>query len=121
MWYPQKGSIANGSRRSWPTAPAAAAVVSEAIVAPTKTPCSHERASYTSGTVAARRPPKRIAEIGTPRGSSHSGAIDGHCAAGTVKRALGGAGGRRLWGVQCEPSQSISSGGGSGVMPSHHA
>ena len=45
MWYPQNGSIANGSRRSLPTAPAAAAVVSEAIVAPTNTPCSHERAS----------------------------------------------------------------------------
>ena len=107
MWYPQKGSIANGSRRSLPTAPAAAAVVSEAIVAPMKTPCSHERASYTSGTVAARRPPKRIAEIGTPAGSSHSGAIDGHCAAGTVKRAFGCAAGRPLPGVQGSPCQSV--------------
>src|SRR5918996_800018 len=30
-----------------------------------------------------------MAEIGTPLGSSHSGAIDGHCPAGAVKRALG--------------------------------
>src|SRR5580765_3807717 len=120
MWYPQKGSIANGSRRSLPTAPAAAAVVSDAIVAPTNTPCSHERASYTSGTVAARRPPKRIAEIGTPAGSSHSGAIDGHCAAGTVKRAFGCAAGRPAAGVHGSPSQSVSAAGGSGVMPSHH-
>ena len=67
MWYPQKGSIANGSRRSSPTAPLDAAVVSEAMVAPRKTPCRHERASETSGTARARRPPKRIAEIGHAR------------------------------------------------------
>ena len=30
----------------------------------------------------ARRPPNRNASIGTPSGSSHSGAIDGHWAAG---------------------------------------
>src|SRR6478735_3607518 len=119
MWYPQNGTIANGSRRSFPTAPAAAAVVSDAIVAPTKTPCSQERASYTSGTVDARRPPKRIAEIGTPAGSSHSGAIDGHCAAGAVKRAFGCAALRALAGVQGSPCQSVRCAGGSGVMPSH--
>jgi hypothetical protein len=38
MLYPQKGSIAIGSRRTRPTAPVAAAVVSEAIVAPKYTP-----------------------------------------------------------------------------------
>ncbi len=38
MLYPQNGSIAIGSRRTRPTAPAAAAVVSEAIVAPKYTP-----------------------------------------------------------------------------------
>ena len=58
-----------------------AAVVSEEMVAPRKTPCCHEKASVTSGTAVARRPPNRIAEIGTPAGSSHSGAIDGHWAA----------------------------------------
>jgi hypothetical protein len=34
-------------------------------------------------------PPKSIASIGTPAGSSHSGAIAGSCAAGVVKRAFG--------------------------------
>ena len=38
MWYPQKGSIAMGSRRTLPSAPPAAAVVSEPMVAPTYTP-----------------------------------------------------------------------------------
>ena len=41
--------MAIGSRRVTPTAPVAAAVVSEAIVAPTKTPCCQLRDSYTSG------------------------------------------------------------------------
>ena len=65
-----------------PTSPAAAAVVSTDIVAPRKTPCSQSKASVTSGTVLARRPPNRKASIGTPSGSSHSGAIEGHCDAG---------------------------------------
>src|SRR5260370_38983263 len=100
MLYPQNGSIANGSRRSCPTLPSAAAVVSDATLAPRKTPCCQERASVTSGTAVARRPPNKIAEIGTPAGSSHSGAIDGHWAAGTQNRALGWAAGRPDCGVQ---------------------
>ena len=68
----------------------------------------------------ARRPPKRIAEIGTPAGSCHSGAIDGHCAAGVVKRAFGCAAGRVSAGVQASPCQSIADAGGSSVMRSHH-
>ena len=60
------GSIAIGSRRTTPTAPAAAAVVSDDSVAPMKTPCTQSRASVTSGMVVLRRPPNRIAEIGTP-------------------------------------------------------
>src|SRR5882757_8198671 len=119
MWYPQKGSIAKGSRRSSPTTPAEAAVVSDAIVAPRNTPCAHERACETSGTVRARRPPKRIAEIGTPAGSCHSGAIDGHCAAGVVKRAFGCAAGVPLAGVHGWPSQSVACAGGSPVIRSH--
>jgi len=43
----------------------------------------------TSGTVVRRRPPNKIAEIGTPPGSSHSGAHAGFWLAGTVNRALG--------------------------------
>src|SRR6266511_4570211 len=60
------GSIAIGSRRTTPTWPTAAAVVSDDSVAPRKTPCCQSRDSVTSGTVVARRPPNRIAEIGTP-------------------------------------------------------
>jgi hypothetical protein len=40
-----KGSIAIGSRRTTPTAPTAAAVVSEERVAPTKTPWFQSRVS----------------------------------------------------------------------------
>ena len=47
-------------------------------VAPMNTPCCQSRACVTSGTVVLRRPPNRIAEIGTPCGSSHSGASVGH-------------------------------------------
>ncbi len=81
--------MAKGSRRSRPTAPAAAAVVSDAMMDPRNTPCCQSKASVMSGTTELRRPPKRMAEIGTPPGSSHSGAIAGSWAAGAVKRALG--------------------------------
>ena len=74
----------------------------------------------TSGTAVARRPPNRIAEIGTPAGSSHSGAIDGHCAASTVNRELGCAAGLPDAGVQSRPCQSVRCAGGSSVRPSHH-
>src|SRR3954451_24067564 len=65
-----------------------------------------------------RRPPNSIASIGTPFGSSHSSAIDGHCAAGVVKRAFGWAAGLSESGVQSFPSQSIAC-CGAGPMPSH--
>src|SRR5438093_44620 len=119
MWYPQNGSIANGSKRSFPIAPAAAAVVSEDMIEPRKTPCFQSKASRTSGTTVDRRPPNSIASIGTPAGSSHSGAIEGHCLAGVVKRALGCAAGSSLSGVQSLPLQSIACSGDSPVMPSH--
>ncbi len=60
-----------------------------------------------------------MAAIGTPAGSSHSGAIAGHCAAGAVKRALGWAAGPALSGVQTLPFQSVRRAGFSFVMPSH--
>src|SRR5262249_41264172 len=63
---------------------------------------------------------KRMASIGTPFGSSHSGAITGHCLAGVVNRALGCAALRPDSGVHGRRSQSISSAGFSSVMPSHH-
>src|SRR5436190_6057361 len=97
----------------------AAAVPSEATLDAMKTPCAQERASLTSGTTVARRPPNRIALIGTPFGSSHSGAITGHWRAGAVKRAFGCAAGLPFFGVHGSPSQSVSCGGGSFVISSH--
>src|SRR5947209_13680090 len=120
MLMPQNGSIANGSRRSSPTLFSAAAVPSEATLDARKTPCCQSKDSVTSGTLVARRPPKRIASIGTPLGSSHSCAIVGHCDAGAVKRALGWAAGSLLSGVQSRPFQSVRCAGGVSVKPSHH-
>src|SRR3954471_14354993 len=113
------GSIAIGSRRTTPTLPTAAAVVSEESVAPGKTPCVQSRASVTSGTVVRRRPPKKIAEIGTPRGSSYSGAMIGHWVIGVQNRLLGWEEGSSESGVQSLPFQSVRCAGGSSVMPSH--
>src|SRR6187431_1347026 len=112
--------MAKGSKRSLPTAPACAAVVSELMIEPRNTPCSQSKDSVTSGTLVARRPPKRNAEIGTPFGSSHSGAIDGHCEAGTQKRELGCAAGPSDSGVHDWPFQSVRCAGGSSVRSSHH-
>src|ERR671913_2585241 len=113
------GSMANGSRRTTPTAPVAAAVVSEESVAPMNTPWFQSRASLTSGMVVFRRPPKRIAEIGTPLGSSYSGARIGHWVIGVQKRLFGGLEGSSLSGVQSRPFQSVRWAGGSSVIPSH--
>ena len=67
-----------------------------------------------------RRPPNSMASIGTPFGSSHSGAIDGACSAATVKREFGWAAGSSESGVQSLPCQSTRCAGGSSVRPSHH-
>src|SRR5258706_2054584 len=120
MLYPQKAIIANGSRRTTPTWPVMAAVVSEPSVAAMYTPSRQLLASVTSGTVVERRPPKMNASIGTPAGSSHWGSIEGHCAADTVKRAFGCAAGRPDCGVHSLPVQSVSFAGCSFVIPSHH-
>src|SRR5262245_39753060 len=111
--------MANGSRRTFPTWPAAAAVVSLLMIEPRKVPWRHDSASLTSGMTVARRPPNRIAEIGTPCGSSHSGEITGHWRAGTVKRAFGCAALRPEVGVQGRRSQSESWDGGASLIPSH--
>ena len=76
------GSIAIGSRRTTPTCPTAAAVVSLDSVAPMNVPWTQSRASVTRGIVVLRRPPNRIASIGTPRGSSYSLASMSHCLIG---------------------------------------
>ncbi len=100
--------------------PTAAAVISDETVAPMNTPWVQSRDSLTSGTLVARRPPNRIAEIGTPAGSSQFGAIDGHCEAGAVKREFGWEDGSSDSGVQSRPFQSVRWAGLSSVRPSHH-
>ncbi len=107
-----------GSRRTTPTLPVAAAVVSDPIVAATNTPWFQSKASKTSGATWARRPPKTMAESGTPCGSSHRLDMLGHCRAGTVKRELGCAAlPVRFQGLPC---QSRRSAGGLLSFPSHH-
>src|SRR5580700_9181906 len=73
--------------------------------------------------VVARRPPKMMALMGTPVGSSHAGSMVGHCEAGAVKRALGCAAfapvALAISGVHFLPCQSRHSAGGLSVMPSH--
>src|SRR2546428_14077072 len=96
MLYPQKGSMANGSRRRTPTVPVAAAVVSDASVAPRKVPCDHEKDSYTRGMTPARRAPNKITPIGPPPGLSHSFEELGHCRVGAGNRRFGGGGRARL-------------------------
>src|SRR5712664_805993 len=112
--------MAIGSRRTTPTAPVAAAVVSEAIVAPRNTPCSQSNDLYTNGTVRARRPPNRIALSGTPCGSSQCLDSTGFRVAGVVKRELGWAALVPEAGVQGLPCQSIKRCGTGPSMPSHH-
>ena len=100
--------------------PNAAAVISELMIEPRKTPCSQSKPSRTRGTVEVRRPPNMIASIGTPAGSSQFGAMAGSCAAGAVNRALAWAAGLSEPGAQSWPVQSIRWAGGSTVNPSHH-
>src|SRR5687768_14857635 len=68
--------------------------------------------------VVLRRPPKRMAEIGTPFGSSYSGARIGHWVIGVQKRELGWLDGWSESGVQSLPCQSVRCAGGD-PMPSH--
>src|ERR1700722_7191654 len=116
--------MAKGSRRTTPLLPTAAAVVSDPRVAAMYTPEFQSDASYTSGIVVRRRPPKTNAEMGTPRGSSQLGSIEGHWLAGAVKREFGWAAVRPdrspISGVQSFPVQPIRCAGGSFVLPSHH-
>src|SRR6266702_2047206 len=107
-----------GSRRVIPTSPVAAAVVSDAIVAPTNTPCCQVNDSYTSGATRARRPPKINAEIGTPSGASHFGEMLGDWLAGTVLRAFGCAAAPFEL-SHFSPFQLINPGGGPSPIPSH--
>src|SRR3954465_12481612 len=66
-----------------------------------------------------RRPPKMIALIGTPTGSSTSGSSTGLFCIGTAKRLLGWAALVLEPGVHGLPFQSIALAGGSPSFPSH--
>src|SRR5580765_1635343 len=110
--------MAMGSRRTTPTCPVIAAVVSVLIAEPRKTPCDQSNASKTSGITRVRREPKMKPETGTPSGSSQLGAMDGHWEASTVKRELGCAAGPAP-GCQGLPCQSVRPTGGVAVNPSH--
>src|ERR687886_2997611 len=70
--------------------------------------------------VRARRPPNRMAEIGTPCGSSQWGEMTGFWPAGVVKRELGCAALVPEPGVQGRPCQSVRRSGTGPSMPSHH-
>src|SRR5439155_25374595 len=109
--------MAIGSRRTTPTLPVMAAVVSVLMAEPRNTPCVQSKPSNTSGITLVRREPKMRPEIGTPCGSSQLGDTDGHCCTGTVKRELGWAAG--VPGFQGWPCQSSTPAGTSGVGPSH--
>src|SRR2546427_12324763 len=106
-----KPSIAIGSRRMRPTAPVIAAVVSAPAVAPRYTPCVQLKDSTASGTVVERRPPKRIAEIGTPRGSFAYRESAGLFSIGAVKRLFGCAAGSfepRFHGLPRQSQRSVA-------------
>src|SRR6185295_3134196 len=107
-----------GSRRTTPTLPVMAAVVSVLMAEPRKTPWFQSKASKTSGITCERREPKRRPEIGTPCGSSQFGEADGHWWTGTVKRELGWAAGPEA-GSHGRPCQSSRPRGAWGVRPSH--
>src|SRR4051812_10078182 len=68
--------------------------------------------------VLGRRPPRIMADSGTPSGFCHSGSITGHCDAETVNRELGCAPFAPDSGVQSLPCQSTPRDGG-GPRPSH--
>ena len=96
--------------------PAAAAVVSLAMIEPRNTPCSQSNAWVTSGTVVRRRPPNRMAQIGTPAGSSHSGAI------ARALRGRGGEAGVRVGGRRVglgRPRVALPVGGASRLGVAH--
>src|SRR5262245_66639271 len=111
--------MAIGSRRTTPTWPVMAAVVSVLVAEARNTPWFQSKLWKTIGITVERREPKSRAEIGTPCGSSQLGAIEGHWLASTVNRAFGWAAGP-LAGSHGRPCQSVRPAGVSGVSPSHH-
>src|ERR1700709_1160464 len=83
-----------------------------------KVPWTQSRASVTSGIVVLRRPPKRIASIGTPRGSSYSLASMSHCLIGGQERLFGWLESSSDSGVHGSPFHEVACAGGFS-RPSH--
>ena len=108
-----------GSRRTTPTLPVMAAVVSVLMAEPRKTPWFQSKASKTSGITCARREPKMRPEIGTPCGSSQFGETDGHWWTGTVKRELGWAAGAGAPGSTGGPASPRGRAAAGASRPSH--
>src|SRR5262249_30287025 len=111
--------MAMGSRRTTPTCPVMAAVVSVLMAAPRKTPCCQPKLSKTIARAVVRGEPKMNREMGPPCGPSQFGAIDGHWLHGPVKGELGCAAGVPP-AAQGLPCQSTVPAGASVPMPSHH-
>src|SRR6202158_3100811 len=84
-----------------------------------KTPCVQSDDSSTSGTVDARRPPKMIAEIGTPLGSSECADHPGLWGIGVLKRLFGAAPLHTEVFLHARPCQSSSPSGAGRSIPSH--
>ena len=96
-----------------------AAVVSAPAVAPRYTPSVQLNDWTTSGTVDDRRPPKRMAEIGTPLGSVANRESAWLLESCTVNRLFGWAAYSREPFVHGRPRQSKRRSGTSPSMPSH--
>ena len=82
----KKGRILKGSCITIFPLCSAAAVASDFKAAPRKTPCSHDNAWETNGIPSGLRPPKRMASILTPSGSSHWSSRMGQFSAGEQNR-----------------------------------
>src|SRR5580704_7210946 len=85
-----------------------------------KTPCAQWNDCITSGMVVARRPPKMIALMGTPFGSSQNFDRHGLFVAGAVKREFGWAAFSVDLLSHGLPFQSVSCAGTGPSLPSHH-
>src|SRR5699024_46161 len=91
------------------------------MMEPTNTPLFQSRDWYTRGVVWARRPPKMMAETGTPSPLSNSALMQGQFLAGAVKRLLGWAPFfSEVLPFQGSPVQSRAFSGGFLSRPSHH-
>ena len=91
-----------------------------ATSAPRNTPCSQSRASNTSGTLGRGGHRTGSRRSARPRGPPTRARSNGHCSAGTVKRALGWAAGMSDPESRGRRANRQVGAGGSLLKPSHH-